>query len=449
MAVETFENDESNASVRQKLNDTIEAVQELMETTPPSGGLELPEISFTGNWIADTSFFTVPAGALSFYPAGITVSGNGNWLQNLYIYEGNNEDGFLTLEFTNLTGVVEDFELENFNEATSIRVPELKVVGDSFSIYSMPNLEELYAPKLVAAGRRIQVENLGNVSEINLPKLEFTENVNLNNSDNLTLINLPMLSEVESFYIESNPLLTTVNVPSLEKITDYLYFRGDESLTGLELPSIVRLHQVMVDNDMLVFSHWRYGPNLVKVTGSQLFNGTALDAASVEHILETLSSLDGTGGTTAFENNTVELQGDNAAITVPCVQYIETLNNRSCNVNVNYPLDVSFSMTAGQLAGKTGYKRGQFGSVGAGFMNSFIEEVSTEGGVLKLTAIGPAPLHNNVLNNLNLWIDDIRYEGYWGYDQDTRVVEFFPDSGYAPLTFANAQTYSIEIKTFT
>jgi len=77
------------------------------------------------------------------------------------------------------------------------------------------------------------------------------------------------------------------------------------------------------------------GTNLLQVGGDVSFTLSALNQTSVDNLLIALANLDGTGGTTLYENHTVTITGPAAAPSATGLAAKTTLQNRGCTVTTN------------------------------------------------------------------------------------------------------------------
>ena len=163
----------------------------------------------------------------------------------------------------------------------------------------------------------------------------------------------------EDFGIDDCESLETINVASLEYVGEDLYLRDLVDLTGtytfqnltyidsdltvggcgitsLAFPSLEKIGYVeIVDNDSLTTITM---PALLRVDGDFIASGNALTESAVDYILAKLVSLDGTDGTTLWENLTLTLTGGtNAPPSEDGLDDVAILEGRGCTVNVNTP----------------------------------------------------------------------------------------------------------------
>lgn len=107
------------------------------------------------------------------------------------------------------------------------------------------------------------------------------------------------------------------------------------SIETLNFPNIVKISAIGIVNNPSLKTI-TLGNNLRNVLGNVQMHNNALLQSTVDHILERLASLDGTNGTTLFQNRTVSLQGGtNATPSATGLLSRDILIARNCTVTVN------------------------------------------------------------------------------------------------------------------
>lgn len=487
MAVQTFSNQEANSSIREKLNDTIQAVLDLIQNTGemgsslndvsnemtstkqsleelnetvesiisngvPSGPpVVFPEISYTGNFQKRTRFFSVPQHAFSFFPDNINVTGEGSWLEDLEIFEDENISGGLsTLEFSNLSGVVDELYLERLSNLTSLNFPELCAVGDTISLDRLTNCSQLTFPKLRVVGYEFRLSRNQSLQNLNLPNLESSDSISFNENSELISVSMPILNQVKYFHCSENQLLSSLDFSGIREISETIELYNNPSLTSITFENLEKLGQIYFVNSMDNLTSFSYGNNLKEVTGDQRFDGCSLNSSSVDHIIQTLALLDGTNGTLEFNNKSLNIENNNSFFVDPnTFEAIQKLYDRGVIVNVNRTNSVQFNLTAGSSGSSIGFEKNSFGSVTNSLISSFINSFSTNGENLAITFSGPSPVHE-LLNHLGfIWIDGVIHRGYFTSDGTTHTFVYEPQEGENLTPLVNGQTYSIEITNFT
>jgi hypothetical protein len=135
-------------------------------------------------------------------------------------------------------------------------------------------------------------------------------NIALDDTDD-TSLNF-IASRYGSVSITSCAVLTSISFPTLDRATSF-FLNDNTSLTTVSLPS-----------------------GLLRVDGNFIAANCALSQASVNAILVRLAALDGTAGTTSYDNKTIDMTlGTSAAPSAPGLAAKTTLEGRGCTVNVN------------------------------------------------------------------------------------------------------------------
>jgi hypothetical protein len=130
-------------------------------------------------------------------------------------------------------------------------------------------------------------------------------------------IDLPVLATIGGYINGSSTYLTTLNLPSIITITGGIDFYGFYP----QFPALT------------TFS---FGAGLLTLGGNCNMAGCALDLASVDGILASLAALNGTSGTTSYDNNTIDLSlGTSATPDAAGLASIAILTGRGNTVNHN------------------------------------------------------------------------------------------------------------------
>lgn len=450
MTLETFQNQENNISIRNKLNLTIEKVNSLtslvdnlIENGIPASSSTIPiQIDYEGEWIYNTQILSVPPSAMSFFPSDITVTSNLCWVTEININEWNPpRAGIENITFTNLGGVVEDCRVTDLSTNTFVSFPELKVVGEDFYLVGQSIATEFFIPKLEVVGETFQISYCDELTQINVPNLKRVGYMNFEELPKVTDINLPEIIYINYIYIRNNSELININFPNLEIVGDETYIQENSNLRNFHFENIKMLSGCNIGN----LTSFSYGDNLLQVRGDQRFELCELDSESVNNILTTLVRLDGTSGTTLFQDYSVNLSNNNAAFTSK-----EALNavyvlreERQVSVDVNYP-STSFNMTAGTNDGSVGYFEGGNGSISNSILHDFIKEFSSDGSTINFLLEGHYILSELIRSSVV--IDGISHMGYLDEYEEGKFRFVFEDETLP--VFVNGQTYSIEINQY-
>ena len=206
--------------------------------------------------------------------------------------------GVSGITFPNLEGVVSTFNPSNMAALTSLSLPALTTVGGAFAPSSMTALTSLSLPALTTVGTTFSPNNMAALTSLSLPALTTVGT---------------------SFNPSSMAALTSLSLPAIERIGTNLA-SGDVinisaavgALTSFTLPATLK--------------------QVGGTGGNVTITSAALDQTSVDSILVRLAALDGTNGTTAFNNRTVTITGTSAAPSATGLAAKATLVARGCNV---------------------------------------------------------------------------------------------------------------------
>ena len=109
-----------------------------------------------------------------------------------------------------------------------------------------------------------------------------------------------------------------IDMAALTTVTGDFTAGTPTSMTTLNLPSIVNINGAIslsglfsaVMPSLVTFS---FGSGLLLLSGDFNLAGASLNLASVDGILASLAALDGTGGTTSYDNHTIDISGGSSA----------------------------------------------------------------------------------------------------------------------------------------
>lgn len=242
------------------------SIQQLVQIVDPS-------ISFTGTWINPVQF--------TIYNGG--VEQNGTFISPYII--STFDDSFTEPNITSLNlGSIQQLTVTNG--------------------LTLPNLEYFTANSLVSF-MNSSILILPNIINYLIPNVKYIPDPSGMNisSSTLTTLDVSSVEFMTSLYL-SAPNLTSLSLPLLKTITTLQIFVG---ITTLNLPSIKSIGYIIIDDpNMTTFS---FGSSLLNVGGSVNMDGLALNQSSVDGILVSLASLNGTLGTISYDNNIIDLSG--------------------------------------------------------------------------------------------------------------------------------------------
>ncbi len=256
------------------------------------GWATAPAITVTGSFTVVPLFLLQPQAAVIF--GGATYSASGSWLNT-------NSDaldctGITAISFDNVVGFIETF-YSNTDNITDFECPLLEIVIGDFNPY-LPSCTTLDIGNLRAVFGDIDL------SDMDVTTLDASA---------LTTVTANGGSPV-GFRINNSSTLTSIDVSALEHVGNKEWsFYDCSSLTSVNI-----------------------GTSLTYVGADMYFTGNALDQTSVDAILVALAALDGTGGTTSYDNHTVDLSGGtNSAPSGTGTTAAGVLTGRGCTVTTN------------------------------------------------------------------------------------------------------------------
>lgn len=239
--------------------------------------------------------------------------------------------------------------------------PVLEQVSGKFAFTEggspVPLIQQITAPNLVCAGW-IDIESETALTTLDLSSLSLLathDGANIINDVSLTTFSLPALVAcLGTFDVSLNPSMTSVSLSALVRINGNLTVATNAVLTTIDLGALTTIFTggiIISDNDLLTsididalvtcngvtvtgnailaslslaaiqnitgpvdgsanaLTSVTLNSGLKEVGGDVTFATNALGQASVDHILVRLAALDGTGGTTSYDNHTVTLTG--------------------------------------------------------------------------------------------------------------------------------------------
>jgi len=304
-------------------------------TISSSGGSSTPTaISFTQTTPSGSfsmSYVTSP-GIYFFFNSDISANGGSFAQQNLTI-----KSNTTIFSSSGITSILNTSNGAGFgSDITSLSLPNLVYAGATFSFGSNASL----------------------LNSLTLTSLKVTDAYFFIISTQLTTISLPALEFSRCLSFQSNSLLTTISLPNLKYVMDVVSPQSNtiqiagtnNALTSITFPSIIRIKSS--SSSLLIgwgtgnctnLNTFSFGSGLLEfsgndagTTGSFSIVGAALNQASVDNILVRFAALDGTAGTVAFSNRSVQITGGTSS--TPSASGLaakSTLVARGCTVTNN------------------------------------------------------------------------------------------------------------------
>lgn len=214
----------------------------------------------------------------------------------------------------------------------------------SLRFMDLDQLESIVVTNTVQIGE-LTLENLTNtpLTAFEFPdfKIAYEEVTILDVNFSTPLLEFPSLEYVGhgGLNVESILGIEEVSLPSLKEVKGGFTINV-EGMTSLDLSSLERAAILSTGNKFTIASDSTLTtltlPNLKEVKSDSIdFFDNAFDQATVDSILATFASLDGTNGTVIWENSSIDLEGSNAAPSAAGLASISILNGRGNTVYVN------------------------------------------------------------------------------------------------------------------
>jgi hypothetical protein len=139
------------------------------------------------------------------------------------------------------------------------------------------------------------------LASINFPLLEVVGAISMSNSLPIVNFSLPSLKQIRGNLVLNLTDAITVSLPQLE------YIGGTSSFvlgtaTSLALPSLKYSRSIVISSFNTNVASFSFGSQLKSVAGNFTATGLSLNLNSVNGILVSLASLDGTNGTIVYGN---------------------------------------------------------------------------------------------------------------------------------------------------
>lgn len=299
-----------------------------VENFPDCTSLSFPSlVSVGGNFNA----ITLPVLTTFDFPALTTVSGiQGVDIQDVYLLEA--------LTLTALTTVTGEFAVQGMDACTSMDVSNMTSCG-GFHIFDSLFIE-VSAPALTTTnGGAVVINGLADMTTLSLPNVVGDAiNIQLYDCPSLTTVDLSALATPGGINIHDNAVLATLSFPALTALAHSFLLQNMPSLTSLNFPAAVNFtgtgFSITSTTGTDALSSVSFGSSLLSVGGDVVFSSCALDQASVDGILVALAALDGTSGTTSYDDHTVTLTGTSSPPSVTGAVAKATLEGRGNTVNV-------------------------------------------------------------------------------------------------------------------
>ena len=286
-------------------------------------------------------------------------------------YVGNNfqidtmDNANTQFNFPNLKTIINNFYYTNNDTLENTpQFPALETVQNSMYIYfNSATQNTMTFDSLRYFGYGSIYQNDGMLAGPEFPALTSIDYFDMNNNDNMidppTFPVLETINGVFNFYghavVTSAPALPSLvtsnyiqindnalmvngfNFSSLVTVNGSINFDNNVSLTvSPTFPLLQTINGAFtIENNPLLTSGLSF-PSLKTLVGNFSVNGCGFNETTINNLLVKLASLDGTNGTTSYDNSSIYLNGGTNAIpTGAGLAAKTTLEGRGCTVYVN------------------------------------------------------------------------------------------------------------------
>lgn len=302
-------------------------------------------ITHTGDWVGEDMIVTKsPMVRERFlYPSNTTLTfSDGPWVANLEISQP-----LINSFDANIVGVDGLLSIK-MSEGISLNLNDLEYCAALYC--QLPLASTLNFPKLRYVTSSINI-NQYNGSTIDFPELEYAKDASLvvTFSPNLTTINLPKLKTIKEIDNGGLPNITSINAPNLTSYTNfiirnlitptfslgsvktvgYLLMDSNETET-FDFRNVTNIHNISITQNSNLTTINFDGLKEVKDT-IEIKDNPVLTDEFIEYMLELLANLDGTNGTTVYQNKIVTIDNPES-VTSTMQTNIDILTNRGCTI---------------------------------------------------------------------------------------------------------------------
>ena len=262
-------------------------------------------------------------------------------------FQPNNMAALTTLSCPALTSVGANFAPSTMAALTTLSCPALTSVVNNFAPAGMAALTTLSCPALTSVGGIFNPGNMAALTTLSCPALTSVGgNFQPFGVAALTTFDFPALTSVGGLFTPpAMTSLTTLSLPALTSIGGIFNPPTLPALTSISMPAIVTFggtitsgNAVQLSVNTSALTTFEFPSTLLRVgngAGNVVITSAALNQTSVDSILIRLAALDGTGGTTTFDNRIVTITGTSATPSATGLTAKATLVARGCTVTNN------------------------------------------------------------------------------------------------------------------
>lgn len=329
---------------------TIEELSDMIENRYYFGD---PTITAVGGVISNCSFTPLfdylSSGYYYNFPiVDLTYPGNTGGLNVFSGYSFGSFGELTELEFNGVDALVNltsSSAIPSQLNAVTLKFNDLKYIygltGSSTNglIFSGSSTTSVLMPELEFVAQTFSFATASPITSFSFPKLKVVSGSLTNRNAALTTLSLPELLQ-GGFFDSTNSGIQSINLPKLKVLSGLGIIGTKSSLTSIQLPVIEYCSQISFPTTSTSLSTFTFGDSLkfygiTNTTGNFVTTSNSLDESSVDNILISLAALDGTNGTTEFSNRTVTITGSSATPSSSGLTAKATLVSRGCTVTTN------------------------------------------------------------------------------------------------------------------
>lgn len=226
---------------------------------------------------------------------------------------------------------------------SALDVGALTTVGANCTFYSMPMLTSLDVSSLTTVVGTLTVGSMNSLESVVFPSLTTVLGADLSIAQCSALVSVGFPSLVtigNTFDPNGCPLWEEMSFPMLATVgLDFIPNSGLDAMTSISLPAIEQIGgRIEISNGLggiPSLQNFTLGATLKNIVGDVIMDACALLEASVDNILVRLAALDGTNGTTSYDNHTVTVTGTSDPPSAAGLTAKATLEGRGNTVTVN------------------------------------------------------------------------------------------------------------------
>jgi len=266
-----------------------------------------------------------------------TVGGTGEEVgEPLEVIDFNGNEEIIEASYPTIGEVNTYIDFEGCIALESASFPILETVGEYVTFEGCAALESIHFPRLAEIGERLEFEDSSGLTEISFPELvTIGGQLTVSGCTSVGTFSFPVLETLGGRLNLTQLAIVTLNLSTVTSIAGEVNIADCPNLVSIDLSGLETIAPaggISISADSLTTIDFS---SLLHVDGAVGIIG-ALTQGAVDAILIKLASLDGTGGTTSYDNQLVGLNfGTNSPPSASGLTAKATLEGRGCTVGVN------------------------------------------------------------------------------------------------------------------